>query len=199
MDPVGSRTLFESCGTAGPTRGVKGSGLSCPRGQVDITGLETRARVARDAFSTPRTLRPGPKSPGTAQDPVGHGHGPESPKTAGPPRILGLEPDSTGRVGRPHGPLDPGPSCQMHRVNVVGPWTRARVARECWSTPWALGPKRDAPGTAGRTRGPSDSGPSRPGQLVAPAGLLTQARVAWDSWSTPWALRPKCESPRTVP
>ena len=51
-------------------------------------------------------------------------------------------------------------------VKHAGPRTQARVARDCWLTPWELVPKHESPGIAGRPRRPSDNGPSQPGELV---------------------------------
>ena len=85
-------------------------------------------------------------------DPRGLGHGPESPLGPGRPRRLS----------------EPGPSRQRHRVELAGPGTRARVTRDCFSTPRALGQKRESPGRVGRHRVPS-----------------VQGRVPWDSCSTP--------------
>ena len=96
------------------------------------------------------------------------------------PRVLWHQPESPGSPGRPCGPLDQGPSHQRHKFDLADPRTRARVTRECWSTPRALGSKRVLPGIAGRTHGPSDLG-----------------RVAGDNWWTPLALGHRPESPGT--
>ena len=156
-------------GTAGPQQGPSDPGPRQPGELVDTEGLRTPAPAAWNSWSTLRTLgrkrewsgtagppfrplEPGQSRPGYLVDPRGLGHGPESP--LGP--------------GRPRRPSEPGPSRQRHRVELAGPGTRARVARDCFSTPPALGQKRESPGRVGRHRVPS-----------------VQGRVPWDSCSTP--------------
>ena len=70
----------------------------------------------------------------------------------------------------------------------MGPQTRARFARECWSTPRALVPGPEFAGIAGRPRRPSAKGWNRPGQLVDPAGPWSWPGVTKDCLSTPRAL-----------
>ena len=99
-------------------------------------------------------------------------------------------------------------------VYPTGPRTRARVARDAWSTPRSLGYTHNMPGTAVPLRRPSGTGSSRPGRLLETAAPPNRARVAqdhwsttgpwtltgvtWDSWSTPQALRPGPETRRTA-
>ncbi|RKM63520.1 hypothetical protein C0984_19620, partial [Clostridioides difficile] len=67
----------------------------------------------------------------------------------------------------------------------LGPGTRARVARESWSTPRDLGHGCEWSGRDGH-----------PGVLVVPAGHRTLARVAQDSASTPRNVASVREMPR---
>ena len=107
-----------------------------------------------------------------------------------PPRALGPRTEWPVTPGRRRVPSDPRASCPEQLVELVGPRTQARFARDSWST-----------------RRPSDPGPSRLGQLVEPEGPYTQVRVAReirsdqqalgvprDSWSTSWDLGPGEES-----
>ena len=98
-------------------------------------------------------------------DPRGLGHGPESP--LGP--------------GRPRRPSEPGPSRQRHRVELAGPGTRARVARDGWST-----------------LGHLDTIASRQGMLVDTVVLQTRARVTRDIWWTALDMGHGPESPGTA-
>ena len=85
---------------------------------------------------------------------------------AGRPRNSDPNPSRPGELIEPAG-HEPGPESQKTSGRTAGPQTRARIARDCWSTPWALGPKRELPGTAGQK-----------------AGLQKQARVTRDNWWT---------------
>ena len=181
---------------------------------VDAAGTRTRARVARDSWSTggpsylgrnrpeswstPRALRPRPKWPGTAGKPRG------TLDTSARPqgqlfetRAFGHEPESPRNNGR-------------HWV----PRTQERDAGDSWSTPQALRPGSgspsradrhhghsalvpESPGRAGRHRGLSDTCRSCLGYLEDHARPWVQFRVARDSCSTPRALRSRPESPGT--
>ena len=172
----------ESPGTAGRHRWPLDPDPSNPGELVDPECIRTGAPVARDSWSTPRALGCKCKWAGTAGVP----QGPSDPGLSRPgnlvdPRGLGHGPESPLRPGGSRGSSEQGPSRQRHRVELAGPGTRARVARDCWSTPQALRRKRKSPGRAGRPRGPSDPGPSCPGHLVDSAGHRAWARVPGDS------------------
>jgi len=57
-------------GTAGRPRMHSVPSASHQGQLVDPAGLQTRARVARDACLTPCSLRPGPSRPGQLVDPT---------------------------------------------------------------------------------------------------------------------------------
>ena len=146
----------ESPGTAGRLLGASDPSASRLRQLVNTEGLRTRAPVAWDSRSTPRAIGHQRERPGTAGPPrrpleLGQSH----LGNLVDPRGLGHEPVSPLRPGRNHGPSETVPSVQMHRVNLAGPGTRARVTRYCWSNPQALGHKRVSPGRTGRLRVPS--------------------------------------------
>ena len=81
-------------------------------------------------------------------------------------------------------------------VGPVGPWNRARVARDKWSILQAIGLWPVSPRTTGQHHGATESSVIHPGELVETAGLRTQARVARESSSTPWTLGPGPEMHR---
>ena len=164
-------------------------GPSCQRHQVNLTGPRTRARVARDCWSTLQTQGCKREWPWSAC----RTHGTTDPSASLRGQVfntwaLGHGPETPGTAGQQRGPLDPGPSRQRLLVEPAGHRTRVRVARDSWSTQRDLGHGDDSPGRAGRPRWPSDPGPSHPGQLVDPKGLRTWAPVARDSWLTRRAL-----------
>ena len=167
-------------------------GPSRPGQLFDPVGSRTLALVARDACSTPRSVRPGPKSPGTAGRPWRISDtGPSRPgdldDTAGPRD----QPESPGKGCGTRGPSDMGPTSPgqlvdpgghrararvaRYRWSTAGPRTRAQVTRVCWSIPRALGPGPESPKTSGRPHGPSDTSACCPGLLVNPAGTRTPA------------------------
>ena len=128
-----------------------GTVQSHPGQLVDTAVRRTRIRVAQEYWSTPRDL--GPK------------------------------PEWRGTLGRPRRPSDLSPSSPEHfvdhvgprtwagvtrdpLVDTVGPWTRARVALDRWSTPRALRYGPESPGAPGQPRGTSGMGASLPGQLL---------------------------------
>ena len=82
-------------------------------------------------------------------------------------------------------------------VNPDGTRTRARVARDSWSTPWPLGSGNEPSGTAGRRHGHSHQIASRPGELVDTAGPRIHADVLLECWSSPRDLGHVPELPRT--
>lgn len=82
-------------------------------------------------------------------------------------------------------------------VNPDGTRTRARVARDSWSTPWPLGSGNESSGTAGRRHGHSHQIASRPGELVDTAGPRIHADVLLECWSSPRDLGHVPELPRT--
>ena len=145
---------------------------------------QTRARIARDSWSTPRALGPGPESPGTADRP----RGPSDPSANGTGEVIDLGGHRTqaARAGQHRGPSDPAPCPLGQLLEPTGPRARARVTgtagrtlvhleqnagcRESWSTPWALEPGPEPPGIVGRARRTSGTGLNDPGQLVEPAG-----------------------------
>ena len=180
----------ESPRAAGRHRGPWDSGLSYLGQLVEPAGLRTRARVARDSRSTLRARGHGPELPEMACRPRGPSdtslnalescsipqaleHGPRSHETCGGARGLS-EPGASplGELVNPAG-LRPKPDPPGEPVNPVDPRNRARVAKECWSTPRPLGPEREAPGRVGLTCGSSDPSPSRPGRLVDPVDHRT--------------------------
>ena len=91
--------------------------------------------------------------------------------------------------------MDTAQSCPGQLVDPTGPWARARVAQETWSTMWALRPGPDSPNILGGPRGHSDTSERRLGLLVEPTGNRTQSRVTRDSWSNPRVFGHGPESP----
>ena len=125
--------------------------------------LKNRAQDGdpRDATATPRYVRPGPESPGTASR-----RGPSDTITRRPGEMVDPGPqtkrETPGTAGRPRGHSDQVPSCAGQLFKHACHRTRARFARDSWSTPWDIGHRRLSPWTAGRTRGPSDPSARRP-------------------------------------
>ena len=192
----------ESAGTAGQPRSAPGMGPSRPGELVDHAGTWTWAQGARDGWSTPgaldrvrvtleswwtpRELRPGPKSPGTAgRASETWDKGPSAPgqlvepaahwtrarvtwESWSTPRALRPWSQSPRTAGRHRGPLEPGLRRPGQVVDLAVPLARALITRESWSKPRSLEP-----------------GPRWTGSLVDPALPGTRARVARDSWSSP--------------
>ena len=90
-------------------------------------------------------------------------------------------PETAGRHIRPS---DMDPNQQGVMFDPAGPWTRARVTRENWSTPRALVHCPESPGTAGGHGVPNGTGPILPGLLIDPMRIRTQARVSGTSGQT---------------
>ena len=166
----------ESPGSAVRHRGPSDTGLNHPGQLVDPAGYRSQARVLWDSWSSTQDLGPGPESPradgrhhgprdtgpsylGQLVDPAGHRTPAQiARESCSTPRALGHGPKWRGTAGRPHGPS-----------------TRARVLRDCWSTPRAHRPKRESPRSARPFRRTSDLSLSRPGQLVVCVGPRTLA------------------------
>ena len=138
VEPLGIRTRVQrawgSCLTPGPSGTV---------------------RVAKESWSTVRTIGPERNRPGRA----GRTVLPSDPSASRP-----------GELVDPTGPLT--------RVRSTGTAVRPRgtsepclVARDIWSSPRSLGPGPEWTGTAGGPRAPSESSASHPGQLVDPQAL----------------------------
>ena len=162
----------ESPRRAGRPRGPSDPSAICPEELVEHMGPRTQARVTRDGWATPRSLRPEPESPGTPGRPGG---------TSGPgPRRPGQQVD--------RGPLDPNSSRLGEWVDTAGTRALAEWARESWQTPQDPGHGPESPKTSGRPRGQSDTSARTPGMLVNPVGSPTEACVARVIWSNPWAL-----------
>ena len=125
---------------------------SSPGQLVDAKGPQTKARVTRYSWSTPRDLvhQLEASHPGQLVDPTGGRTG---------DRV-------TGR-GQPRGPSDPILSRAGPHVEPVGPWIRARVVRDPWSSLRS-----------------TDPGWRHPGYLVNQVGPRAGARDARDDWST---------------
>ena len=150
----------ESPGTPCRHHGTSKHGPSHPGHVVDPAVQRVCARVPRDSWSTPQVIGPGPKSPGTA----GQNRGPLHPSAGHP----------GGLVNNPSPRTQAGPSRPGQLVDTAGPWARAGVTPESWSTLQAIGPERDSPRRSRRNRRSSDTGPSGQGQLVDTAGPRTQ-------------------------
>ena len=164
---------------------------------------------------TPRALGHGSESPGSPGRHRGH---------SDPNRVA----RETCRHSRPSGtgPNSPGPLVDprvLRKLALVawgllvhpsGPWTRARVTRDNWSTPRPLGPepespwrvgrprvawtKRESPEAGVRPRSTTGTVQSHPGKLVDTTGRRAWAQVTRDCWSTPRALGRGPESRRIV-
>ena len=149
---------------------------------VDWVGPQKKAQIMQDSWSTPRDLRPGPESHGTADRTCGHSDpGPRRPgqlvnhpvprtqarvaqKSWSSPRAIGAGPEWSGTAGRLRGPLGTSPSRPGDLVDTVGTRTLAQFNRH----------------------------------RINLAGTRTLARVTRDCWSTPRAFGPKRESPGTA-
>ena len=173
------RTLAESPGRTGRHRGPGDPSESRLVEVVEHAYPQSRARVVRDIWSTPREHASGPESPGTAVRHLKHwnlvsGHPEDLVESTGLQTLAGAALES-GLAPRAIGAERESP---VQLVDPAGPRTRARVARESWSTPQALGNGPESPWTVVRTCRPSDQGTSRR-----------------DSWSTPQELGLGPESP----
>ena len=189
VHPVSPRTLAQVTWDSWWNHSPLDPGVSHSGQLVDTVGTQTWARVARDHLLKPLALGPGPNTWESWSNPPALGTGPESPRAAGHTR----EPSdpSPGHLDRWSncGPSDlvPGHKGQLLKRN--GPWARAQVTWDSWSTPQPLGPGPESQRAAGQHRGPSDTdlghptgsqprrpsemSPSRPGELVDPVGLQT--------------------------
>ena len=164
---------------AGRARAPSEPGPSHPGQLVKTGGPQAWARVARECWSSPRDLGHGPSRPGQLVQAAGPCAWPESPGAAGPG----------------HGTTDQSPCRPRLMVDIDGPQTLARVARDSLSTQRAHGPGPRAALESWFT--PRAFGHERetPGELVDPTGPRTQAQVAQESWWNPRALAPEPESP----
>ena len=124
-------------------------------------GPRTRVRDAQDSWSTPRALRHWPVTSGSA----GQHRGPSNPSPSHPGqqidgagartrvqnaqgrrstlRDMELVSESPERAGRPCGPNDTSVSRPKLLVDPTESWSRARVAREGSSIPWAVRHNRE--------------------------------------------------------
>ena len=208
----GIRHRPESPQRPGRHRGPSDTSAIHPGELFKPVGLWTRARVARDSWSTLRALRPMHEWP--RRD--GRACGPSEAGRSCPGELVNI------RALR-HGPSGLGRGVKIMRLR-----TRAQVTRDSWSIPWdfghrpespktagrhrgtsdpsvsiqdswstprALGPGHESPGTACRPRRPTLKGPCLPGELVDIAGPQTRVRVTQDSWSTPRDLGHDHNSP----
>ena len=173
----GIRHRPESPQRPGRHRGPSDTSAIHPGELFKPVGLWTRARVARDSWSTLRALRPMHEWP--RRD--GRACGPSEAGRSCPGELVNIR------------ALRHGPSGLGRGVDTMGPRARAQDSRDSWSTPQALGPGSVLPGTAARPRGPTDLSASLQGQMFDTEGLWSQAPVARDTWLTGWALekRPK--------
>ena len=158
----------KSPGRAGQTRGKSGTDPSQPGEVVDPSVLRNRARVTQDSWSNPWCLGHWHQSPGTASRPC-----------------------RTSRKG-------PSPRRPGQLVDNAGHWTRARMAKVSWSTPWELGHGPESPRRDRGFCGTSDQSASLPGLLVNTADPQTRARVARGRRSIPRCLGHEDKSPRTA-
>jgi len=165
---------------------------------VDTEDPRAWALGVRDSWSTARSLRTGPESPGIAGRP--HGTSGSSPRRLGQLVDRG-SPDPC--AGRPGQLFDTRASGTVPVTRDIW-WTPQALGngpefpRDSWATPQALGAEPESPGAARRPRGPSDPSASVPGQLVDPTGPWARARFPWDSQSTSQALGPGTETPGTA-
>ena len=150
--------------------------LGHPGHLVDPAGPGTRARVTRDSWLTPWTLREWPELPWKVGRTPGLSELGRSPWDSWlTPRALGHVRESRGKAGQHCGNSDTGTSRPGQLEDTADPRICSRVARDSWLTPRALGTGLESPGRAGRPRRPPGVGPSHRGQLVDPAGTRTIA------------------------
>ena len=178
--------------------GTSDTGPSHPVQLIDTAGTRTQARVSRDFWSNPHSLRPGRESSGTA----GRHRENSDPGVTRPAEwVKTTVPRTRARVIRecfqPHGNYFTRPNLPGH-WSTAGLRSQAGFPRDDWLTPQGFGHRPDSPGRPDRPHGPSETGPSGQRQQVDLAGLQTGARVARDSWSTSRTLRPKHVSPGTA-
>ena len=130
-------------------------------------GPSTQARVTRECWWTPRALGHQRESPGSAGRPrrtwdtgpsrPTHLVNTAVPRTWGPSHLVVLIhpvgprncPESPGIARQPRGPWDRSASHPGELVDIVGPRTRARFARERWSTSRDLTRWPESPRAAG--------------------------------------------------
>ena len=129
---------LELPGISGQPGGPSGRGPSRPGWLVYTAGPPTRARVAWDTWSTPRTL--GPMARVTRH----------SWSTL---RAIGTERNSPRTACRHREPTDTSASHAGHQVDTAGPQAGPETPSVSWSTLRALG-QGPSPGTAGRHRTP---------------------------------------------
>ena len=150
--------------------------LGHPGHLVDPAGPGTRARVTRDSWLTPWTLREWPELPWKVGRTPGLSELGRSPWDSWlTPRALGHVRESRGKAGQHRGNSDTGTSRPGQLEDTADPRICSRVARDSWLTPRALGTGLESPGRAGRPCRPPGVGPSHRGELVNPAGTRTIA------------------------
>ena len=179
LDNAGHRPKQESPGSAGGHRGPSDSSESGLRGLADLAVPRTLARVGQERLSTPRVIRAGRKSSGTAGRPRrAHDPSVSLPECCSSTQDLGPGTETPGAASQHRGPRYTGPSHPGGLVDPAGPR-----------------PDPETPGRTGRPRGPTDPSASRSGELVVPAGTGTRPQVARDIWSSLQALRNGPEAP----
>ena len=153
--------------TAGRPRGPSHPIASLPGVLVVPAGPRSLARVARDIWCTPRSLRARRKSSGTA----GQTRGPSEPRPSRPGEMVDsagpqIQARVAGTAGGLRGDSEQGLSRPGELFDTAGGRTRARVFRESWSSPRELGAEPRSPGAFGRSRTTWDTFLSHPRQLV---------------------------------
>ena len=158
--------MRESPGSCGGLCRHLHPGLSRPGELVDPVGLQTRAPVGQESWSTPLALNASASGPGQLVDhkgPLIHARvtwdswstplalytsasGPGELLHNKGPRILA---ESAGRAGRHRGHSDPDPSRLEELVDPAGPWTQVRVTGDSWSTLQALADGPESHGASG--------------------------------------------------
>lgn len=167
-------------------RRTGGPGIKTTPG-IPSRATRTRARVGRDRWSTPGTLRPKREMAGKAVQHHGpSGRVPKQPKQLIHPTGLRSGPESPAKGGGHRRPSDASARHPGQLDDPAGSRTLARVAWGCWSTLWGFRYGPEWPGASGRIREASGTVPSSPGQLVHHVGPRARVRVARDTWSTPW-------------
>ena len=160
VDNAGHRPERESPGSAGGHRGPSDTSASRPGELVDIGGPRTLARDKRERFSTPRVIRTGRKSSGTAGRPRrAHDPSESRPECCSSTQDLGPGTETPGVASQHCGPRYTGPSRPGVLVDPAGPR-----------------PQPESPGRTGPPHGPTDPSASRSGELVVPAGTGTRPR-----------------------